>query len=124
MKYLGVIINYINLIVSRKVGIATKLMHLLPALILRNIYFALIQSYLKNGIFVWAATFNSYVSPFITQQNEALKVLARVANSYNAQSLYKSKIILPINKIFDLETAKLMFKYYNHQLPLILKNFF
>ena len=57
VRYFGVVIdnklvfdnhiNYSNNKVSRRVGVMTKLKHLLPIQILRNIYFALIHSYLN-----------------------------------------------------------------------------
>ena len=62
--------------VSRGVGITTKLKNLLPVRILQNIYFALIHSYFNYGLLVWGATFNSYLSPLLAQQNKALITLA------------------------------------------------
>ena len=43
---------------------------------------------------------------FLTQQNKALKILARVANDYNSQSLHKSEKNPFNEQDLGLETAK------------------
>ena len=102
----------------------TKFNHLLRNRILRNICFVSIHSYFNYEVLLWGAAFSSYLSTLITQQDKALTILARVTSKYSIQSFYKSEKIVPKNKILDLETAKFIFEYNNHQLPLTLKNFF
>ena len=57
--------DHIKYIYHRKM---TKFKHLLPIQILQNIHFALIHSYFNYGTLVWGATFNSYLSPWLTQK--------------------------------------------------------
>ena len=66
--------------------------------------------YLNNGILVGSATFNLYLSPLITHQNKAARILylpeSLVSITLNFYIYLK---IFPINKILNLETAKFMF---------------
>ena len=71
VKYLGLLIdNKLNFQthialqekkVSRAVGIIFKVKHILPQVVLRQLYFALTHSQLIYGLIIWDSTYPSYL---------------------------------------------------------------
>ena len=130
IKYLGINVDnqllfgdhikQLRTIVSRAVGIMTKIRQFIPLRILKQIYFAFIHSHLTYGIIVWGATFPSYLTPLKSLQNRAIKLLSGVSSRLqSAQPLYKENNILSLNNLLSQETAKFMYKFIHKQLPVI-----
>ena len=117
IKYLGINVDnqllfgdhikQLRTIVSRAVGIMTKIRHFTPLRILKQIYFAFIHSHLTYGIIVWGATFPSYLTPLKSLQNRAIKLLSGASRFQSAQPLYK-----------------FMYKFIHKQLPVQFDNYF
>ena len=135
IKYLGINVDnqllfgdhikQLRTIVSRAVGIMTKIRHFIPLRILKQIYFAFIHSHLTYGIIVWGATFPSYLTPLKSLQNRAIKLLSGVSSRLqSAQPLYKENNILSLNNLLSQETAKFMYKFIHKQLPVQFDNYF
>ena len=134
IKYLGINtdnqllfgdhIKQLRTIVSRAVGIMTKIRHFIPLRILKQIYFAFIHSHFTYGIIVWGATFPSYLTPLKSLQNRAIKLLSGASRFHSAQPLYKENNTLSLNNLLSQETAKFMYKFIHKQLPVQFDNYF
>ena len=118
IKYLGLIIDdKLNFkehikIVERKVacavGILAKSKHYLPQDILMQLYHALIDCHLTYAIPVWGSTFHSYFDKLIAYQNKAVKIIAKAKWNDSPSPLYNKLGILKLDKIYQLEVAKIM----------------
>ena len=91
-------INQLRTIVSRVIGIMTKIRHFIPLQILKQIYFAVINFHLTYGVIVWGATFPSYLIPLKSLQNRVIKLLfgASRFQSATVHPLYTQHNILSV----------------------------
>ena len=117
-------INQLRTIVSRAVGIMTKIRQFVSLRILKQIYFAFIHSHLTYGIIVWGATYPSYLTPLKSLQNRAIKLLSGATRFQSAHLLYKDHNILNLNSLLRQETAEFMYKFIHKQLPVQFDNYF
>ena len=123
VRYLGVLIDskllfkqHISMIstkLSRAVGIMYKLKHILPAYVLKQLYFAFFHPHLLYGIIIWAATFKSYLEPLNILQNKAIKIIDNRKWCDRVTPIYKHLNILKLEDLLNLETSKFMFKLMN-----------
>ena len=98
---------------SRAVGIMYKLKHILPAYVLKQLYFAFFHPHLLYGIIIWAATFKSYLEPLNILQNKAIKIIDNRKWCDRVTPIYKHLNILKLEDLLNLETSKFMFKLMN-----------
>ena len=123
VRYLGVLIgskllfkqhiSMISIKLSRAVGIMYKLKHILPAYVLKQLYFAFFHPHLLYGIIIWAATFKSYLEPLNILQNKAIKIIDNRKWCDRVTPIYKHLHILKLEDLLNLETSKFMFKLMN-----------
>ena len=134
-KYLGVIfdknlnwkphIEYLCQKVSKACGALVKLRHCVSINLLREVYHALINSYIRYGILVWGTAAKSTIEPLQTLVDRAVKIMTFTHfRRSNLSPIYECLKILDVQKTFRLETGKYMFKYKNDLLPLNIGNYF
>ena len=84
-KYLGIIfdkdlkwkshVEYICGKISRTVGCLAKLRHTVDIEVLREVYHALIHSYVRYGILAWGNVAESNLQPLTTLLNKAIRIM-------------------------------------------------
>jgi len=85
VKYLGLHLDekllfqdHINTLedkISYLIGIMSKLKHYVTHSTLKQIYFAMVHSYVSYAVIIWGSTNKSYFSQLISLQNKAVKIL-------------------------------------------------
>lgn len=97
-------------------GILRKLSKYVPQHVLLKIYFAFIHSRYQYGITTWGTTFNTYLKDIQVQQNRCVKAIFKLDYLHPTNQLYSTTEhnILPIQGLYIMRTATIMFKILNN----------
>ena len=134
-KYLGVYfdkqlnwkthIDYICQKISKSCGSLAKIRNCVELETCREIYHAIIHSYLKYGILAWGSASKSTLKPLQTIVNRAVRIMSFAPfGSIDLNPLYEILEILNVEQIYTLEIAKLMYKNVNNLMPVRIANYF
>ena len=134
-KYLGVMIDkdlswgphidYISKKIAKACGALAKLRYCVGMDMLKNVYHALIHSYLRYGILVWGTAPQTTLDPLRVLVNKSIRIIANLPfGSIELDPVFKELKLLKLNKIHKLETAKFIFKEKNDLLPTRIGNHF
>ena len=134
-KYLGVMIDknldwkshvkYISTKISKACGALAKLRNCVNIDVLKNVYHALVHSYLRYGILVWGHAAPSVLKPLETLANKAIRIMTYAPfGAVDLKPVYKQLQILEVPKICLLETGKFEFKHQKELLPTQICNHF
>ena len=92
--------------------------------ILKNVFHALIYSYLRYGILVWGNASQTVLDPLKVLVNKSIRIMAKLPfGNIDLNPVYKELKLLKLHKIHMLETGKFMFKEKN-DLPTRMGNYF
>ena len=127
-KYLGVHfdrdlswkphIAYIGKKISKACGSLSKLRHCVNIETLREVYHALMHSYLRYGIIAWGSASEDIRKPLQTIMNRAIRIMCFAPfGSIDLAPLYEILEILKVSQIYLLEVGKFVFKDKNNLLP-------
>ena len=129
VKYLGIFIDdnlnwhehisYLIKKISSLTGILYRINLFLPLQCKKNIYFALIHSILIYCIEIYANVRSSVLKPLIIKCNRLLRLLQSKPRRTSVIELYTTFGTLPVDKLFQYYTLKLIHKciYDSSRLP-------
>ena len=127
-KYLGVIFDshltwkpHIDRIcnkVSKACGALSKLRHCVDLDTLKNVYYALVHSYLRYGIIVWGNSIEKNKARLNALLNRVARIMTFAPFGIGTKPIFDFLKILDVSQIFSLETGKFMFKSKNGMLPI------
>ena len=134
-KYLGVYfdeelswkahIDYVCQKVSKACGSLAKLRHCLDVDTLREVYHALIHSYLRYGLVAWGSATKTALKPLQIIINRAIRIMCFAPfGAIDVTPLFEILEILNLNEIYQLELAKFIFKQKGGILPVAIANYF
>ena len=134
-KYLGVIIDkklnwelhvkHITPKIAKACGALARLRNFVSIDILKEVYYALIHSYLRYGILIWGNASNSVLQPLQTLLNKAVRIMVSAPfGNIDLNPAYEYLKLLDIPQIFFLETGKHHFKFVKGLLPTQIGNYF
>ena len=133
-KFLGFLIDenltwskhtaYISNKMAKNVGMLFKLRKTLNTNTLRNLYFALIHSYLNNGITVWGSAANNHLASVFKLQKRAIRAITFSGYRDHTAPLFKSLNILPLDKLYLYNIALFMYKRHHNLIPGIIESIF
>ena len=134
-KYLGVYcdrdlnwkshIAYVSQKISKACGSLAKLRHCVDVETLREVYHALIHSYLRYGIIAWGSAAPATLKPLQVIVNRAIRIMCFAPfGKIDLAPLFEIIEILKINQIYLLETGKFVFKEKNNLLPVSIAKHF
>ena len=119
-KYLGVIIDnnlnwklhikQINLKLSKGIGVLYKLRHLVPKQSLKTLYSSFIQSHVLYGILNWGCAKKTTLEPLKRNLRKAVRVIDFANYTAHSEPIFKRLKIFNFDKLYMLETAKMMFQ--------------
>ena len=102
-----------------------KLRHCVDLETLREVYHALIHSYLRYGIIAWGSAAPATLKPLQLIVNRAIRIMCFAPfGKIDLAPLFEILEILKINQIYLLETGKFVFKEKNNLLPVRIANYF
>ena len=135
-KYLGVIIDKKLNWKAHMTHISTKIIMACGALarlrnrgininVLKNVYHALVHSYIRYGILIWGNTSQSVINSLQTLMNKAIRIMTNAPfGNIDLSPAYKQLEILQVSKVKSLEVGNFHFKLVNNLLPVKIGNFF
>jgi len=133
-KYLGVMFdknlnwkNHIDHIcgkITRSIG-GLAVLRQTNVSVLREIYFALIDSYARYGILVWGNVSETILHPLKTLLNKAIRIMTFAPfGPLDLEPIYQELDILNLNQTFLLERGKFMYKKKHNLLPTTISDYF
>ena len=134
-KYLGVFIDkglswsthieYLCKKIAKGCGGIARLRHCVSINILKNVYHALIHSYLRYGIIVWGNASQNTLKPLQTIVNKALRIMTFAPfGNLDLTPMYDFLKVLNIQQIFLLECGKFQYKFHSNLLPITISGYF
>ena len=128
-KYLGVHlddrlnwkkhIDYLCEKLSKMCGIFAKLRHCCNIILLKTIYYALVESHLQYCNMIWGNADWRILEPLLKLQNKLIRIICFIPKDEDIliDQVYTNLGILNLDQLNKLTTAKFMYKYKNNLLP-------
>ena len=110
--------------IARSVGILNKLKYFLPSSALLKVYHSLIYTHFNYGLAVLGSTYSTYLNKLKLLQNKAIRIVTSSHMSISSKPLNIKTNILPLPKLFEFETAKIVYFHKFNLLPKIFNNYF
>ena len=118
-------IEYICGKISRSVGGISTLRHRTSISVLREVYHALVNSYVKYGIIVWGNASDSALQPLKVLLNKVIRIMTFAPyGPLDLKLLYRELESLSLDQTVAFERGKFMFKKKKDLLPTTVANFF
>ena len=93
--------------------------------VLREVYYALVNSYVQYGILIWGNASQATLQPLNVLLNKAVRIITFAPfGPLDLEPIYRDLELLNLNQTVLLERAKFMFKRKNNLLPTTIANFF
>ena len=124
-KYLGVIfdkdlnwknhVNYVCSKISRSIGSLVSLRHRTSISVLREVYYALVNSYVQYGILIWGNASQANLQPLNVLLNKAVRIITFAPfGPLDLEPIYRDLELLNLDQTILLERGKFMFKKINN----------
>ncbi len=134
-KYLGVYldkdlnwkkhIDYLSEKISKSCGILSKLRHILELDTLREVYHALVHSYVRYGIIAWGTAAKTNLKPLQTIINRAIRLMSFAPmGNIDLQPIFEILEVLNIDQTYALEVGKFAYQDKNSLMPTRVAKFF
>ena len=95
--------------------------HYVSVQVLKNIYYALINSYLRYGLMAWGNASTDVLQPLTVITNRAVRIMSFAPlGRIDTQPIFKHFQLLNVDNTFLLETAKFIYKLKNSLIPSVL----
>ena len=126
-KFLGVIIDekitwkqhikYVQSKLSRSISVLGKSKHILDYKSLRILYCSMVLPYLNYCSEVWGNTYKSSLHSLILLQKRAIRIINNAGYRDHTNMLFLNSNVLKFVDLIKLNTAQIMYKARNNQLP-------
>ena len=134
-KYLGVYfdrnlnwathIDYVSQKISKACGCLARLRKCVDLEVMREVYHALLHSYLRYGIIVWGTAATASLQPLRVIMNRAIRIMCSTPlGKLDVEPLFEIIGILNIDQIYSVEVAKFMHKEKSNSLPVSIAEYF
>ena len=134
VRFLGVIldeniswlshISHVKNKIAKGLGIISKARKFLKMKSLLSLYYSFIYPYLTYCIEVWGSAFKTYLTPIMTVQRKAMRIIFSIPYTHDPQPVYNEYQILDISQLYNLSSCLFVFKYKKGMLPDIFDSFF
>lgn len=126
-KFLGVIIDeklnwrahvrYIHSKVSRSIAILNKAKQVFDRTSLHILYCSLVSPYLSYCAEVWGNNYKTTLHSLFTLQKKAIRIIHNAGYREHTNSLFLQSEILKMDDLVKFQTAQILFKAKNKELP-------
>ena len=133
-KFLGVVIDeyltfeyhvkHVKGKVARGLGILYKSKRILNPKSLLQLYNSFIYPYINYCICVWGNTSLSHLSPLITLQKKAIRVISGADRLVHTDPFFKESRVLKVREIYVYSLQLILYKFHHGLLPVIFGDFF
>ena len=109
----------IDSFIVSSVRFIVKIRHFVGIDTLKNIYYALVNSYIRYGLTSWGNASSETLKPLQAMINRIVRIMSFAPlGRVSAKPIFEHLNILDLKQTFTLETAKFIFKEKNNLLPL------
>ena len=109
----------IDSFIVSSVRFIVKIRHFVGIDTLKNIYYALVNSYIRYGLTSWGNASSETLKPLQAMINRIVRIMSFAPlGRVSAKPIFEHLNILDLKQTFTLETAKFIFKKKNNLLPL------
>lgn len=133
-KFLGVTIDdklcwkphitHVKYKIARSIAVINKAKHVLDYKSLHTLYCSLVLPYLHYCAEVWGNNHKSSLQSLVILQKRALRTIHKVGYREHTNPLFLQSKLLKFTDIVSYQTALIMYKAKNHQLPKNIQNLF
>ena len=133
-KYLGMILNsklswtqhiqYVNLKLSKGIGILCKLRHLVTKQMLRSLYFTFVQPHIDYGLINWGCANKTSLDSVKKNIKKAVTILSFKRKDCHTETLFVNLRILNFDSYNEFTIGKFMWKLSNNYLPTCITTLF
>ena len=88
------------------------------------LYYALVHPHLTYSILIWGSTYKSKLNTLQLLQNKAMRAITKQRSSDRITPIYRRLLVLKINDLYKLETAKFVHQFSNKSLPASFEKYF
>lgn len=134
VKYLGIFIDkslkfnkhihYISTIVSRNIGIISRVRHCLDTKITHLLYNTLILPYLNYCCIIWGSNYDSQLQKLFILQKRAVRLIEHIYPPQSSEPIFKKYKILKVKDIAKSQMLLVMHKFITNQLPKVFDNLY
>ena len=110
-------IHYINLKLSKGIGILSKLRHYVSKSTLRSLYYSFMHPFVNYNLLNWLSTPTGNLKSIRLSMRKALRVMSFKDKPEHSAPLFKNFEILPLDEFIKLKQAIMMWKLENELLP-------
>ena len=103
--------------IARSIAVINKAKQILDYRSLHTLYCALVLPYLLFGVEIWGNNYKSSVQSLIVLQKRAIRTIHKVGYREHTNPLFLHSKLLKFPDIVSLQTALILHKAHNHQLP-------
>ena len=133
-KYLGIVIDeflnwkthykILKTKLGRSIGLLSKLRYFVSPNLLRTVYFAIFDSYLRYGCQVWGQNKNANTNEIASIQDKALRIISFKDRGAATGPLYQEKKILKFFDLISFYNCLLIAEHLNQNLPSSFSGYF
>ena len=133
-KFLGIYIDenllfkdhvlYVKGKLSRSLGILYKSRKFFDSETLLMLYNSFIYPHFTYCVSVWGNTCKSYLSPILSLQDRAVRLISGAKKDHDMCNLYEKHKLLRFSKIYLYSVECFMYKYHHNLLPKVFDKFF
>ena len=118
-------IEHISSKIAKACGALVRLRSCTSIEVLKNVYHALIHSYLRYGILIWGNASQSVLDPLQILLNKAIRIMVFAPyGNVDLNPAYDYLKVLNVPKTYLLETGKFHYKFEKNLLPTQIGNYF
>ena len=114
-RYLGVIVDdklsfthhaqHVNMRLSKLRGIFYATRFMIPAFVMKNMYYSLVYSTLTYSLIIWGGTYNTYTNRIQVNMNNILRLILRIPRNENNVPLMGVTEMYKILNLFNFNEA-------------------
>jgi hypothetical protein len=104
--------------ISKSLFCLNRIKNFVNAKTLRMLYFSMVHSVISYGIIIYGCANKSNLEKLIVKQKHAIRTICNVSYRAHTAPLFKQQKILPIEKLIQFSSIKLMHSFHFRQLPL------
>ncbi len=91
--------------------------HLLSINNMRSLYFSLVHSHLSYGTVIWGTSCQYRLQKLEKIQKKCIRNVCKLSYNDSTSMYFKQHNILKLTNVFNVQLGRLMYFYFNGQLP-------
>ena len=104
-------------IISRNIGMISRVKCFLTEKLLAQLYNALVLPYINYCCFIWGTNYDNHLRPILLLQKRAMRIIGGIFLPSSANPIFYKHNILKVQDIAKMQTILLMHKSYLNEMP-------